>query len=73
MDLLKFLIKCVCCVATTGVKVAIGTKSTYDSLCCLPCKCVVELKNCYNHCTAEVGVENNTNDVEVAGAAPTNI
>ncbi len=73
MEILKFLLNCICCVAATGLK----TKSAYDSICCAPCKCVVEgfveIKDCYDHCTAQVGVDNDANSVQMAGAAPADV
>ncbi len=66
------LIKCLCCALGAGMKADAASTRAENSLCCLPCKGVLAVKDCYDHCTAEVGVEDN-NGVQMAGAAPADV
>ena len=56
------MIKGLCCLANAESEV----KSTINtSICCLPVKCAMEIKDCYDHCTSDVTPES---DVQMTGA-----
>lgn len=76
--MIEFFKTCMCCFAYIALKIhqasecVVATVKIADRAgCCLPCHAVIAVKDCYDHCDTKVNVENN--DVEVIGAAPTNI
>ncbi len=60
------LFKALCCAYSVNQQI----KSSENTGLCLPIKCALEIKDCYDHCTAEVTPENH--EVEMAGAPATN-
>ncbi len=58
-------IKGLCCAISVNERI----KASENSGWCLPIKCALEIKDCYDHCTAEVTPENN--EVEMTGAPAT--
>jgi len=56
------IINGLCCITTAAAQAQSAVNS---SLCCLPVKCVLEIKDCYDHCNSDVTP---TNDVQMAGA-----
>jgi hypothetical protein len=59
---LLVIIKGICCVVTVDSKI----KAAESTGICLPVKCFIAAKDCYDQCNATVTPENN--DVEMAGS-----
>lgn len=65
--MLEFLKTCICCCIAGGLKaheVKRGVEINETVRCC------IDLKDCYDHCTSKVGVEDDTNSVQMTGVAP---
>lgn len=69
MEAINCIIASAWCITYTWL----NTEEVVGVVCFLPGRCITKLKDCYDHCTAEVGVENDANSVQVAGAAPADI
>jgi hypothetical protein len=62
INLIMGIIKGICCVSSAVVQTKTAVNS---SICCLPVKCAIEIKDCYDHYTSDVTPES---DVQMAGA-----
>ena len=62
---LFLLVKGLCCAVSANHQI----QQVQSSRLCLPIKCIVEIKDCYDHCTAEVTPE--PQEIELSGAPAT--